>query len=92
MITCQHIDALKKYLGEENIRYFRHLKGLTGSVFPVLRLNSKRKFIPVHPVGLREGMQIRNRMRSNFIEFSEMPQNEIEEYSEKLVEMVICNK
>ena len=91
MITCQHIDALKKYLGEENIRYFRHLKGLTGSVFPVLRLNSKRKFIPVHPVGLREGMQIRNWMRENFKEFSEMHQNEIEKYAKELVEKAISD-
>ena len=39
------------------------MKGLTGSCAPVLKLNQKRKGIPVYPVHLREGMQIRNWMR-----------------------------
>ena len=91
MITQQHIDAFKKYLGEENLRYFRHLKGLKGSVFPVLRLNFIRKGIPYHPVGLREGMQIRNWMRANFTEFRKLSQNRIEKYSEELVENAISN-
>lgn len=92
MITGEHVKALKKFLGEENLSYFRHLKGLKGSVFPVLKLNSAKKFIPIHPVGLREGMQIRNWMRVNFSEFTEMDQNEIEKYAEKLVEMAISDK
>lgn len=58
------IDKVYEWIGEENVRYFKHLKGLTGTVSPVLKLNMKRKFIPVHPVHLREGMQIRNFMRS----------------------------
>ncbi|MDC2194977.1 hypothetical protein PO081_16980 [Bacteroides thetaiotaomicron] len=91
MITQQHIDALRKYLGEENLRYFRHLKGLKGSVFPVLRLNFKRKHIPAHPVGLREGMQIRNWMRANFPEFRNISQNKIEKYAEELVEKAIID-
>ena len=91
MITQQHIDALRKYLGEENLRYFRHLKGLKGSVFPVLRLNFKRKHIPAYPVGLREGMQIRNWMRTNFPEFRNISQNKIEKYAEELVEKAIID-
>lgn len=91
MITQQHIDALRKYLGEENLRYFLHLKGLKGSVFPILRLNFKRKHIPVHPVGLREGMQIRNWMRANFPEFRNISQNKIEKYAEELVEKAIID-
>lgn len=89
MITDQHVNALRKYLGEENLRYFRHLKGLKGEVFPVLRLNFIKKGIPVHPVGLREGIQIRNWMRDNFPEFTELPQNIIEKYAQKLVEKAI---
>ena len=89
MITKQHIESLKKYLGEENLRYFRHLKGLKGSVFPILKLNYKRKGIPIHPVGLREGMQIRNWMRENFKEFNEIHQNKIEKYAKELVEKAI---
>ena len=89
MITKQHIESLKKYLGEENLRYFRHLKGLKGSVFPILKLNYKRKGIPIHPVGLREGMQIRNWMRENFKEFNEMSQNKIEKYAKELVEKAV---
>lgn len=91
MITQQHIDALKKYLGEENLRYFRHLKGLKGCVFPVLRLNFNRKHIPFHPVGLREGMQIRNWMRAKFPEFRKLSQYKIEKYSKELVEKAIIN-
>ncbi len=56
-------DKLFKWLGEENLRWFKHLKGLTGTISPVLSLNIKRKRIPVHPVHFREGMQIRNWMR-----------------------------
>lgn len=91
MITKQHIESLKKHLGEENLRYFRHLKGLNGSVFPILKLNYKRKGIPIHPVGLREGMQIRNWMRGNFKEFNEMSQNEIEKYAKEIVEKAISD-
>lgn len=57
------VDKVYEWIGEENVRYFKHLKGLTGTVSPVLKLNMKRKFIPAHPVHLREGMQIRNFMR-----------------------------
>lgn len=89
MITQQHIDALRKYLGEENLRYFRHLKGLTGCVFPVLRLNFSRKGIPIHSVRLREGMQIRNWMRTNFSEFRNMSQDKLEKLSDKLINKAI---
>lgn len=89
MITHDQIDAFKKWIGDENVRYFRHLKGLKGSVFPILKLNLKRKHIPFHPVGLREGMQVRNWMRTNYTEFRNLPQNEIEKYSEELVEKAI---
>jgi hypothetical protein len=58
------VKKLASWLGEEGVRYFRHLKGLTGTVSPVLRLNVKRKKIPVHPVHFREGMEIRNYLRS----------------------------
>lgn len=54
------LEEMYDYLGEENLRWFKHLKGLTGTYSPVLKLNVKRKGIPAHPVHLREGMQIRN--------------------------------
>lgn len=63
MIEQRHVDSVRKYLGEENLRYFRHLKGLKGEVFPVLKLNYHKKGVTAHPVGLREGMKIRNWMR-----------------------------
>lgn len=59
--------------------------------FPVLRLNFNRKHIPFHPVGLREGMQIRNWMRVNFPEFRKLSQDKIEKYSKELVEKAIIN-
>lgn len=57
------ISDFINWIGEENLRWFKHLKGLTGTYAPVLKLNQKRKGIPVHPVHFREGMQIRNWMR-----------------------------
>lgn len=84
-----YVKALKAWLGEENIRYFKHLKGLKGSVFPVLRLNVERKGIPVHPVHFREGMHIRNYLRENFPELSEMAGDIMDDYAVKLMEKVI---
>lgn len=76
-------------LGEENLRYFRHLKGLKGEVFPVLKLNYHKKGVTAHPVGLREGMKIRNWMRVNFPEFTQLSQNKIEKLSEELINKAI---
>ncbi len=58
------IEEFKQWLGQDGISYFRHLKGLTGEYSPVLRLNYERKGIPTHPVHFREGMSIRNWMRT----------------------------
>ena len=60
-LTIEEMAAFKKWLGEEGIRYFRHLKGLKGTVVPVL---GSKKGMP-WPVHLREGMQIRNWLRGN---------------------------
>jgi hypothetical protein len=84
-----YVKALKAWLGEENVRYFKHLKGLKGSVFPVLRLNVERKGIPVHPVHFREGMHIRNYLREKFPELSEMAGDIMDDYAVKLMEKVI---
>ena len=59
-LTEEEMAAFKKWLGEEGIRYFRHLKGLKGTVIPVLHTNG----IP-WAVHYREGMQIRNWLRKN---------------------------
>ena len=64
-LTPEEMAAFKKWLGEDGIRYFRHLKGLKGTVVPVLKLNYKKKGIPAYPVHFREGMQIRNWLRGN---------------------------
>ena len=57
----EEMDAFKKWLGEDGIRFFRHLKGLKGTVIPVL---ASKKGMP-WPVHFREGMQIRNWLREN---------------------------
>lgn len=57
-------DKVFNWLGKENIIWFKHIKGLKGEINCVLKLNFKKKHIPVHPIHLREGMQIRNFMRS----------------------------
>ena len=65
-LTPEEMAAFKKWLGEEGIRYFRHLLGLKGTVVPVLKLNKEKNAgVPVWPVHLREGMQIRNWLRGN---------------------------
>lgn len=84
-----YIKSLKIWLGEENIRYFKHLKGLKGGVFPVLKLNMKRKGLPAHPVHFREGMQIRNYLRTEFPELSKMTRDIFDDYTIELMEKVI---
>ena len=65
-LTEEEMTAFKKWLGEDGIRYFRHLKGLKGTVVPVLNLNKEKNAgIPAWAVHLREGMQIRNWLRGN---------------------------
>lgn len=63
-ISDKIVEDLSVFLQEDGIRWFKHLKGLTGTYSPVLKLNMKRKGIPAHPVHLREGMQIRNWLRN----------------------------
>lgn len=82
------IDDFYQWFGEENVRYFKHLKGLTGNYSPVLKLNSKRKFMPVHPVHLREGMVIRNWMRGRD-EFKDFNDHDFDNNWTKLVELTV---
>lgn len=63
LITEDMIESVRKFIGDDNVRWFAHVKGLKGSVNSVLRLNANKKFLPVHPIHLREGMQIRNHLR-----------------------------
>ena len=65
-LTQEEMTAYKKWLGDDGIRYFRHLKGLKGTVVPVLNLNKEKNAgIPAWAVHLREGVQIRNWLRGN---------------------------
>lgn len=57
------ICRLREWLGDDNVRYFRLLKSLTGTYSPVLKLNMKRKGRPAHAVHFNEGVEIRNWMR-----------------------------
>lgn len=53
------IEKVRKWLGEEGINHFREYKNKYGTVSPVFMEGS----IP-HPVHFREGMQVRNFLRS----------------------------
>ena len=65
-LASEEMAAFKEWLGEDGIRYFRHLKGLKGTVVPVLKLNKEKNAgVPAWPVHFREGMQIRNWLRAN---------------------------
>ena len=64
-LTEEEMAAFKEWLGEDGIRYFRHLKGLKGTVVPVLKLNKEKNAgVPAWPVHFREGI-IRNWLRAN---------------------------
>lgn len=65
LLTNEEMKAFKKWLGEEGVRYFRHLVGLKGTPIPILKLNREHKGMPCHCVHFREGMQIRNWLREN---------------------------
>lgn len=52
------------FLGQEGLRWFGHIKGLKGTCAATLKLNQKRKGMPAHPIHLREGMQVRNFLRT----------------------------
>ncbi len=56
------VEAIRKWLGEKGLRLFRHYKGITGTVSPVFG-RTRRRHLP-HPVHFREGMQVRNFLRS----------------------------
>jgi hypothetical protein len=70
IISPDTINNLKTFLGKGGIRFFQLCKFLKGTVSPVFTFK-KMKY--VHPVHLREGMQIRNWMRSQpeFKDFSD---------------------
>lgn len=82
------VDALYEWLGEENLRWFRHLKNLKGSYAPVLKLNSKRKGLPAHPVHFREGMQIRNFLRDK-PECQQWTGHDFDDQWQRVVELAI---
>lgn len=56
-------EKVKEFIGKKGNRYFRLLYQFHGHIPLVVRLNEKRKFLPVHTVHLNEGMQIRNMLR-----------------------------
>ncbi len=82
------VDKFYHYIGEEGLRYFKHLKGLKGTCSPVLKLNAERKGIPAHPVHMREGMQIRNFLRQQK-ECKDWTQEDLDKYWTSVVEQTI---
>lgn len=62
-LSKEYLERFRNYLGKRGCHFFRTLIRLTQTPGPVLRLNEKRKGIPVHCVHFREGMQVRNWMR-----------------------------
>jgi hypothetical protein len=76
-ITKEHIDFMKGELGEEGIKFFRRVKKHKGVVSCVLTQDEakaahcsalpwpqKSRGVP-HPIHFREGMWVRNRLRSS---------------------------
>jgi len=79
---------IKEWLQPQGVRYFRHLKGLFGTVSPVMTLNYEKKLIPVHSVHHREGMQVRNYMRE-LSDFEDWDCHDLDNLWSKVIEKVI---
>lgn len=79
------ICRLREWLGDDNVRYFRLLKSLTGSYSPTLKLNMKRKGRPAHSIHFNEGRQVRNWM-INQPEFKDWDSDRLDDYWVILVE------
>ena len=89
VLTPAETDRMREWMGQEGIRWFRHLKGLKGTVIPVLKLNYARKGMPVWPVHYHEGMQVRNWLRENVKAIQDMGPVELDEAYEDIIEDVI---
>jgi len=61
-ITPAIIDAVAKFLGEDKIRWFAHVKGLKGKINTILLLNPKKKGMSYYYVSMREGAIVRHFM------------------------------
>jgi hypothetical protein len=85
------LTATYKFLGEENIRWFGHVKGLKGSINTVLHLNYAKKKIPVHPIHFREGMQVRNFLRG-LPECKDITFEDMEGYYIEVIEKLILRQ
>lgn len=62
-VPTSFFQELREWLGKPGCRWFRCIYNLHKDISPVLRLNAKKRFIPVHSVHSNQGMQIRNFMR-----------------------------
>jgi len=91
VIDVSLIEKAKSWLGPEGISFFKHLKGLTGNVSPVLKLNVERKGIPSHPIHFREGMSIRNWMRDQ-VECNDWNGEDFDENWVDLIELTISSE
>lgn len=63
-VTPAMVESVRAWLGEDGIAFFRECQRDHGTVSPVLvtKLESGRNF--PHMVHFREGMQVRNHMRT----------------------------
>lgn len=82
------IKRFQEWLKPKGIRYFQLLKFLKGTVYPLFTFK-KGKY--VHPVHFREGMQIRNWMRSQ-LEFKDYDDHDYDNRWMELVEKAIERK
>lgn len=76
------VTELKNWLGEAGVKFFQDLKKNHGTVSPVLSNGP----IP-HPVHLREGVQVRNKLRE--LTNSSWTAHQYDDYWTEVVEKVI---
>lgn len=89
-LSEEEMNSFKSWLKEEGIRYFRHLKGLKGSVVPVLKVNPNKNFgISSYPVHFRDGVSIRNWLRENTELGKELDSIELDDCYVKILEEAI---
>lgn len=85
----KYVVSIESWLGPDNVRYFCHLKGLTGTVAPVLKLNAKRRGIPVWSVEYHEMTSVRNYLVNKFPEVRGLRYNELEDFAVRVMEEVV---
>lgn len=82
------VVKVAEFLGTKGVHYFRTIKKIHKTVSPILRIKLESGGILPHPVHFREGMQIRNFMRSQD-ECKNWSQEELDNNWQRVIERLL---